>query len=209
MADPVERERGLTMAASVARRGGLIVLPVETSYAVGTDPFNTAGVERLRAAKGRSGPAPVPVLIPGLRTVDGLCRHVSDDLRALARACWPGPLTLVAPASPALSWDLGDHGTVMLRVPLHPVALELVRRTGPLAATAANGPGAPPPSTVDEALAQLGGRIEVALDAGPRVAGPASDIVDVTAEQPRLVRAGAYGVDRLRAVVPGLVITDP
>jgi tRNA threonylcarbamoyl adenosine modification protein (Sua5/YciO/YrdC/YwlC family) len=206
--DVVERERGLTMAASVARRGGLIVLPVETSYALATDAFSQPGIERLRAAKGRGGSGPVPVLIPGLRTADGLCRVVSETMRELARAFWPGPLTVVAPASQALGGALGTHGTVMLRVPLHPVALELLARTGPLVATAANSPGAAPPSTVAEALGQLGGRVEVALDAGARPTGAASDIVDVTGPVPRLVRSGAFGAERIRAVLPDLEIAE-
>jgi tRNA threonylcarbamoyl adenosine modification protein (Sua5/YciO/YrdC/YwlC family) len=203
--DPVERERGLTMAASVVRRGGVVVLPVEATYAVATDPFSSAGIDRLLAAKGRARPVPIPVLVPSLATLDGLCHRTTDELKALARAFWPGPLTLIATAAPSLSWDVGTPGTVMVRVPLHPVALELLRRTGPLAATSGNTVGGVPPANVEDALAQLGNAVEVALDAGPRSPLPSSSIVDVTGATPVLVREGELSLERLRTVVPELV----
>jgi tRNA threonylcarbamoyl adenosine modification protein (Sua5/YciO/YrdC/YwlC family) len=115
-------------------------------------------------------------------------------------------LTLVVQHAPSLSWDLGDaRGTVAVRMPLHPVALELLAVTGPMAVSSANVSGRPPALTVDDAREQLAESVEVYLDGGPVMVGVASTIVDITAEIPRVLRAGAVSVDALRAVVPDLV----
>jgi tRNA threonylcarbamoyl adenosine modification protein (Sua5/YciO/YrdC/YwlC family) len=206
-ADPQERERGLVMAASVVRRGGLVVLPVESSYAVATDPFRDAGIAALLASKGRAPGTPVPILVPSVATLDGILERVTPSIAALTRAFWPGALTLVARSARSLSWNLGGTpGTVTVRMPLHPVALELLGRSGLLAVMAANGPGQAPPTVCADALDQLGGTIEVALDAGPRSETAPSSIVDVTGEIPVLVREGVVGLDALKSVVPDLEV---
>ena len=112
-------------------------------------------------------------------------------MRALAEAFWPGGLTLVVPRQRTLSWDLGDtHGTVAVRMPLHPVALELLERTGPMAVSSANRTGEPPRRHRLEALDQLGDAVTIYLDAGPAGSGVPSTIVDGTTPVPRLVRRG-------------------
>lgn len=205
--DPLERERGLVMAASVVRRGGLVVLPVESSYALATDPFRVTGVAALLASKGRPSGTPVPIMVPSAATLDGILDRVTPPIAALTRAFWPGALTLVARSARSLSWELGGTpGTVTVRMPLHPVALELLGRSGLLAVMAANGPGQAPPVDCAAALDQLTGTIEVALDAGPRSDAAPSTIVDVTGEVPVLVREAAISAEALRAVVPELEV---
>lgn len=205
MADPQERERGLVMAASVVRRGGLVLLPVESSYALAADPFRAAGVAALLASKGRAAGTPVPIMVPSVATLDGICARVTPAMAALTRAFWPGPLTLVARSAPSLTWHLGGTpGTVTVRMPLHPVALELLGRAGLLAVMAANGVGQAPPLTCADALDQLSGTIEVALDAGPRGKLPMSSIVDVSSGAAVLVREGAVDAQALKRVVPDL-----
>jgi tRNA threonylcarbamoyl adenosine modification protein (Sua5/YciO/YrdC/YwlC family) len=207
MRDPLDRQRGLVMAASVVRRGGLVVLPVESSYAVATDPFHVAGVAALLASKGRPSGTPVPIMVPSAATLDGVLERVTPAISALTRAFWPGALTLVARSARSLSWELGGTpGTVTVRMPLHPVALELLGRSGLLAVMAANGSGQAPPMTCVEALDQLGGAIEVALDAGPRALTAPSSIVDVTGAVPVLVREAAVSADALASVLPELVV---
>jgi tRNA threonylcarbamoyl adenosine modification protein (Sua5/YciO/YrdC/YwlC family) len=205
--DPLERERGLVMAASVVRRGGLVVLPVESSYAVATDPFREAGIAALLASKGRAPGTPVAIMVPSAATLDGILERVTPTISALTRAFWPGDLTLVARSARTLSWGLGGTpGTVTVRMPLHPVALELLGRSGLLAVMAANGPGLDPPRACTDALDQLTGTIEVALDAGPRRQSPPSSIVDVTGEVPVLVREAAISAEALLAVAPDLEV---
>ncbi len=201
-----DREAGLQGAAAAARRGDLVVLPTETVYGLATDAFSHRGLDAMRAAKGRGRDLPVPVLVPRPRTVDGLVYKFGDAGRDLVEAFWPGPLTIVARAQPSLTWDLGEsNGTVSLRMPLHPVALELLRETGPLAVTSANRAGLPAPTTADEARDQLGDDVWIYLDAGPCPPGETSTVVDVTGEVARVVRAGAMPFELLREVVPDLL----
>ncbi len=116
-------------------------------------------------------------------------------------AFWPGGLTMVAAVQPSLQWDLGETGgTVAVRMPLHPVALELLRATGPMAVSSANRSGQPPATTCDEAVEQLGESVSVYLDGGPSGDPVPSTIVDVTGEVPRLLRLGAVTAEALREV---------
>ncbi|MDQ1643274.1 MAG: L-threonylcarbamoyladenylate synthase [Actinomycetota bacterium] len=210
MADPVERETGLEVAANAVRRADLVVLPTDTVYGLGTDAFSPEGVEELLAAKGRGRDMPVPVLVGSPGTLAGIATDLSDAARALVEAFWPGGLTLVCQAQPSLQWDLGDtRGTVAVRMPLHPVAIELLTATGPMAVSSANRTGMAPPADVDEAIAQLGDAVSVYLDGGPSGAAVASSIVDVTGDLPRLLRAGALSASTLREVVPDLVVDQP
>ncbi|WP_239332946.1 L-threonylcarbamoyladenylate synthase [Frankia sp. CiP3] len=200
--DPGQRAAGLEAAVRSVRHGRLVVLPTDTLYGVGADAFDQVAVRALLAAKGRGRDMPVPVLVGSWRTLDGLVERVTEPVRDLVRAFWPGGLTLVVPYAPSLSWDLGDaRGTVAVRMPLHPVAIELLGRTGPMAVSSANISGQPPATTVDDAMAQLGDSVEVYLDGGPCSAGIASTIVDCTGEIPRVLRTGAVGMAALREVL--------
>ena len=145
---------------------------------------------------------PVPVLVGSWSTVDGLVLGVPASARALIEAFWPGGLSLVLRHAPSLSWDLGDtRGTVMLRMPLHPVALELLREVGPMAVSSANRSGLPPATTIGQAREQLADRVGVFLDGGP--AGQvASTIVDLTADHPVVLREGAVSAAAM-IIAPG------
>lgn len=199
------RRTGARLAADAVGRGEVVVLPTDTVYGVGADAFDAAAVAKVLAAKGRGRSMPPPVLVPSVRTLDGLAADLTDDARELVAAFWPGPLTLVCHAQPSLRWDLGDTaGTVALRMPLHRVALELLTLTGPLAVTSANRTGFTPATTCDDAVGQLGEAVSVYLDAGTSPSLLASTIVDVTSEVPRVLRVGALSVERLRTVVPGV-----
>lgn len=201
-ADPVTRRSGLEAAARTARSGNLVVLPTDTVYGIGADAFNAAAVRALLAAKGRGPDMPVPVLVGSWNTIDGLVLAVPPVARTLIEAFWPGGLSLVVEHAPSLRWDLGDsHGTVMLRMPLHPVALDLLRMVGPMAVSSANRSGHPPATAVDQAVEQLGDRVDVYLDGGPAPIGVASTVVDVTGPVPRVLREGAVTIERLREVV--------
>lgn len=201
-ADPVARRAGLEAAAHAARSGNLVVMPTDTVYGIGADAFNAAAVRALLAAKGRGPDMPVPVLVGSWTTIDGLVMAVPPVARTLIEAFWPGGLSLVIEHAPSLSWDLGDaKGTVMVRMPLHPVALDLLRLVGPMAVSSANRSGSPAATTVDDATSQLGDDVSVYLDGGPSPIGVASTVVDLTAEVPRVLRAGAVSTDRIREVI--------
>jgi L-threonylcarbamoyladenylate synthase len=200
-----ERTRGIEQAGQAARRGQLVVLPTDTVYGLGCDAFSSSGVRSLLAAKGRGRDMPVPVLVGSPRTLDGLAATLTQQVRDLVEAFWPGPLTVVCRQAPSLVWDLGDtRGTVAVRMPLHPVAIELLRAVGPMAVSSANKSGQPPAMTLDEAVEQLGDAVDVYLDGGPCTSALPSSIVDVTGPVPVLLREGVLDADTIRAVAPGL-----
>ncbi|MCG6498639.1 L-threonylcarbamoyladenylate synthase [Kitasatospora sp. A2-31] len=204
-ADAGDRATGLREAASAIRRGELVVLPTDTLYGVGADAFSPDAVAALLAAKGRGRNMPSPVLVGSPTTLHGLVTDFSEQAWELVDAFWPGGLTLVARHQPSLRWDLGEtRGTVAVRMPLHPVAIELLNTTGPLAVSSANKTGGPSPATCDEAQQQLGDAISVYLDGGTADHATASSIVDVTGKVPVLLRAGAISAEQLREVVPDL-----
>ncbi|MGE5763556.1 MAG: L-threonylcarbamoyladenylate synthase [Mycobacterium leprae] len=208
-ADPTRRAEGLRVAVAAVRRGELVVMPTDTVYGVAVDAFSPSAVDALLAAKGRGRDLPVPVLVAAMRTLDALADRLPAVARALVEAFWPGALTVVCHSQPALAWDLGEtRGTVAVRMPAHPLALELLAETGPLAVSSANRTGGSPATTATEARAALGTSVAVYLDAGPSADSLPSSIVDVTGPRPRLLRAGALAVSRLREVAPDLEVVD-
>jgi tRNA threonylcarbamoyl adenosine modification protein (Sua5/YciO/YrdC/YwlC family) len=208
--DPEQRSAGLKAAVDAVRRGELVVLPTDTVYGIGAEAFSPAAVTELLAAKGRGRDMPPPVLVGTVRAATALVEELSDAGRDFIEEFWPGGLTLVCRVNRTLSWDLGDtRGTVAVRMPLHPVALDLLKETGPLAVSSANISGMPAATTADEAEDQLGDSVAVYLDGGPATGGVPSSIVDLTGLVPRLLRGGAIPVDRLNAVAAVTAITDP
>ena len=186
-----DRDRGVEAAVDAVKRGDLVVLPTDTVYGLGADAFKPWAVTALLEAKGRDRQMPPPVLVGTRATLDGLVFNLPDTARDLVEAFWPGALTIVVEHAPSLQWDLGDlDGTVAVRMPLHPVALEVLRETGPMAVSSANRSGLPPATTVEQAREQLADRVSVFLDGGP--AGEmASTIVDLTGADPLVLREGA------------------
>ncbi|HEU5107849.1 MAG TPA: L-threonylcarbamoyladenylate synthase [Micromonosporaceae bacterium] len=200
-----DRQRGIDAAVEAVRNGELVVLPTDTVYGIGADAFTAYAVTSLLNAKGRGRDMPLPVLVGSRHTLDGLVYTLPPVARDLVEAFWPGALTIVVEHAPSLQWDLGDTGgTVAVRMPLHPVALEVLRETGPMAVSSANKTGRPPANTADEAREQLGYAVRVYLEAGPAPDTVPSTIVDVTGEVPTLLREGALPVEKLRDVVPDL-----
>jgi L-threonylcarbamoyladenylate synthase len=190
-ADAAQRPIGIASAISALKGGRLVVLPTDTVYGIGADAFDGAAVAALLSAKGRGRDMPVPVLVGSWHTIDGLVYSVPESARQLIRAFWPGALSLVVQQAPSLQWDLGDAaGTVMLRMPLHPVAIELLREVGPMAVSSANISGHAAAVTAADARDQLGDLVEVYLEAGPSAQGSASTIVDLTGAQPKVLREG-------------------
>ena len=199
------RERAVTAAASAVKRGELIVLPTESTYGISADPFSPAGIARLREAKGIGMYAPIGILVGSPRTVNGIASGVSAQGRALIEAFWPGELTLVVREQPTLAWSMGgEDGVISVRMPLHPVALDVLAKTGPLAVTGAQRAGATASRTCDQAQEQFGDDVTVYLEAGPSGDGPPSTIVDITGDVPILLREGAFGLDSLRQVCADL-----
>ncbi|GAA0462722.1 L-threonylcarbamoyladenylate synthase [Streptomyces stramineus] len=207
--DATDRKTGLREAVAAVRRGELVVLPTDTVYGIGADAFSRDAVGDLLEAKGRGRGMPSPVLVGSPNTLHGLVTDFSEQAWELVDAFWPGALTLVANHQPSLTWDLGEtHGTVAVRMPLHPVAIELLTEFGPMAVSSANLTGHPAPQTCDAAQEMLGDSVSVYLDGGTTPADVPSSIVDVTGKVPVLLRAGAVSAEQLREVVPDLEVAN-
>lgn len=187
-----DRTAGLAAAAGEIRSSRLVVFPTDTVYGIGCDAFNPNAVNALFDAKGRGRNMPLSVLVGSWTGVDGLVLSVPGRARDLIEAFWPGGLSIVLPHAPSLAWDLGDtRGTVMIRMPLHPVILELLQEVGPIAQSSANATGKRPATTIHEAREQLGETASVYLDGGPAGEAVASTILDLTSDTPRMLREGA------------------
>lgn len=207
--NPESREEALAAAVDAVRDGELIVLPTDTVYGIGADAFTPDAVEALLEAKGRGRDTPPPVLIGDHAVLLALAVDVPDYVEELTDELWPGPLTLILTAQPSLTWDLGDtRGTVALRMPEDEVALELLRRTGPLAVSSANRHGKPAAQSVLDAATQLGDSVSVYLDGGPARIGESSTILDTTITPAEIVRQGALSKERIIEVV-GDIFTSP
>jgi L-threonylcarbamoyladenylate synthase len=209
---PSELLTGMRLARAAIGRGALVVIPTDTVYGIAADAFNPAAVQALLDAKGRTRSSPPPVLVPGVATLDALAESVSQPVRDLVDAFWPGGLTVIVPARSSLAWDLGDtRGTVALRQPSDPIALELLTEVGPLAVSSANLTGEPAATTASLALESLGDSIEVYLDGGA-TDSVTSTIVDASSFGTdgiiRVVRHGAVSEEQLRAVLGDVLASD-
>ncbi len=208
-ADADQRTEGLAAAAAAVLRGELVVLPTDTVYGIGADAFSPAAVRSLLAAKGRGRDMPPPVLVGTVRAASALVEDLGPYGQVLIDEFWPGGLTIICRAARSLAWDLGDtRGTVAIRMPEDQVALDLLQETGPMAVSSANLTGSPAARTAAEARDQLADAVSVYLDGGPSVGGVASTIVDLTGNQPRLLRRGAVSIGRLREVAAVVVGAD-
>lgn len=205
-------------ARTTIARGELIVLPTDTVYGVGADAFSPAAVKRLLEAKGRGRNQPPPVLVGTTDAMRALVAEVPGEVTALVERFWPGALTIVLPAQPSLTWDLGDtKGTVAVRMPDNVIARELLQETGPLAVSSANLTGQLAANTVAEAQNMLAESIGVYLDGGQAGAGVSSTIIDATqlvtaTEGDRIVRVlreGGVSRAQLREVLGDVLEPDP
>src|SRR5262245_12966197 len=180
-------------AARCLRAGGLVAFPTETFYGLGAAALDPRAVDGVFRAKGRPADKPLLVLVGSIAMAESVVAEIPPRARRLMDRHWPGPLTLILAARPALPPALtASTGTIGLRIPGHAVAAALVRAAGcPVTAPSANPHGAPSPRTAEEVLAGLGGRVDLVLDGGPTAGGPPSTLLDLTSPRPRLVRPGA------------------
>jgi L-threonylcarbamoyladenylate synthase len=201
---------GVREAARCLARGGLIVFPTETVYGLGADAGSSEAVARVFAAKGRPANNPLIVHVCSPDDTTLLAREVDARARALMDAFWPGPLSLIfrrtARIAPEVSCGLD---TVAIRMPDHPVALALIRQSGvPVAAPSANTSGRPSPTRAEDALADLQGRVDYVLDAGPCPVGVESTVLDITGPVAVVLRPGGVTVEQLRAVIGEVRLLD-
>jgi L-threonylcarbamoyladenylate synthase len=205
--DRIDIDRhALDDAVQAVRNGGIVAMPTDTLYGLGVDPFRVDAVERVFQLKGRSTDKALPLIAADAGQVNDYLGALSPMAARLALRFWPGPLTLLIPATSSLAPQVsGGAGTVGVRVPAHRVARALCDACGPLTATSANTSGEAPSADPDQIARMLGEGIDVLVDAGATPGGPPSTIVDTTGAEPVLVRAGAIAWDQIQACLDDTV----
>ncbi|HTK09556.1 MAG TPA: L-threonylcarbamoyladenylate synthase [Ktedonobacteraceae bacterium] len=210
--DPIHPDSAIIdYAASLLHRGELVVFPTETVYGLGADALQVAAVEAIFAAKGRPFHDPLIVHIADIEELDELVVSISETARLLAQTFWPGPLTLILPASARVSSRVTAHlPTVAVRMPRHPVAHALIQATGsPIAAPSANRFMHVSPTTAQHVWQDLAGRVPLILDAGPCTVGVESTILDLSKPVPTILRPGGISLEALRTLLPEVQAPQP
>lgn len=194
----------LKIAANVLGSGGIVAFPTETVYGLGANALSEKSVAKIYEAKGRPSDNPLIVHIAKKESLFELVRQVPDFLPALIERFWPGPLTIVLKKSSIVP-DIITAGldTVAVRMPSHPVALELIRLSGiPVAAPSANLSGRPSPTCAQHVIEDLDGRVDVIIDAGKCDVGLESTVLDLSSISPVILRPGGISFEELNEVIP-------
>ena len=196
-------EHKLDAALRTLREGGVIAIPTDTLYGLAADASNPDAIERVFAIKERPDGLALPVLLASPAQLAMVAAEVPPQVKVVAEAFWPGPLTLIVKRTRCLPPRLtAGQPTVAVRVPAHPVPRELARKLGrPITGTSANISGAADPRTLDELREQVGGRVDLVIEEGPSPAGTASTIVDVSGDEPKLIREGAVPFEEIAALL--------
>jgi L-threonylcarbamoyladenylate synthase len=185
-------------ALQILRNGGLVAFPTDTVYGVGALAFDGKAVESIYIAKNRPIEKAIPVLIADAADMEKVGTNIPAIAYQLAARFWPGPLTCIIPKKPTLPESVSATDTVGVRVPDHKAAHALLRAAGPMAVTSANISGQPSPSTAQEVLAQLGGRIDLIIDGGTTPGGVPSTLVDCTGKELKILREGPISLQEIR-----------
>ncbi len=210
MTTSVEQEQ-ISKACQLLRNGDLVAFPTETVYGLGADASNTASLRKLYAAKGRPTDHPVIVHLHSVDQIADWAKHVPECLELLAKNFWPGPLTVVLPKADHVSLLVtGGQDTVALRIPSHPVALQLLKAFGGgLAAPSANKFGRISPTRAEDVTQEFGDEVAMVLDGGACQVGIESTILDLSGDQLRILRPGMIEAADLQAVSGLEIVTMP
>ena len=197
------QSRLIAEAAEIIRRGGVIAYLTDTLYGLGADAFNTMAVQKVFALKSRSEEKALPVIIGNRAMLSKLVLEISSDAEKLIKIFWPGPLSLILPANPAVPGVLhGDSKRIAVRLPSCAVARELaIVSGGALTATSANRSGEAAAQTAEGVHAALSGGIDMIVDSGPATETRPSTLLDMTQSPPRLLREGAVSAEKINAVI--------
>jgi len=191
----------LPRALAYLKSGELVAFPTDTVYGLGTSAFNPLSIDKLFVVKGRDTAKAIAVLIGEPSALKQVAAKMTGVAEQLAERFWPGPLTLVVPRHPNLPDNLSPLSTIGVRMPNHPVSLELLRQSGPLAVTSANLSGQPSTITARQVSSQLSGRLPLIIDGGQTPGGQPSTVVDCTGSELVILRSGPLSLHDLKSAL--------
>lgn len=200
----------LEKASQILNTGGLVAFPTETVYGLGGDALSPEAAKKIYEAKGRPSDNPLIVHIADINSLYDIADEVNDKALALAEAFWPGPLTMIFSKKSKVPFSTtGGLNTVAVRMPSHPVALELIRQSGIyIAAPSANTSGRPSPTKAEHVIEDLQGKVDMIIDGGQVGIGIESTIIDISGEKPMILRPG-YITKAMMEEIIGEVSVDP
>ena len=191
----------IKMAKDIIQEGGLIAFPTDTIYGLAADPFNPDALKKIYQAKERSQEKALPVLIANLFQLKQFVPFVSEQIKRLAQAFWPGPLTLVMDKKTDLPSELSTYPTIGIRMPNLDFTLRLLCATGPLATTSANISEEGNTTTAEKVFSQLNDRVDLILDGGQTPGMTASTVLDVSQSNLRILRPGPISLEDIQAAL--------
>ncbi|MDE0042013.1 MAG: L-threonylcarbamoyladenylate synthase [Candidatus Poribacteria bacterium] len=188
----------LNQAVQLLRDGGVVAFPTDTVYGVGVDPLQPEAVRKLYRIKGRPDNKPIAILVGSIEDVERVAQTPSGNFSRLAERFWPGGLTLIVEARDLPPEITAGGSTVGVRMPNHPLTLELLRGFGgPIATTSANRSGEPPATSAEEVGAQLGDCVNLIVDGGDTITKVASTVLNLSMSPPQILRQGAISEESL------------
>ena len=199
---PFDSDHAIETAISILADGGLIAFPTDTVYGVACDLWNSEAIEKVFTAKGRSKDKPLPILVGEKEQLSQITElsQINPNTITLLKHFWPGAMTVIMPKQASIPENLSPFDTIGVRMPNHSRLLELLKKTGPLAVTSANLSGQDNPTTAEEVLTQLGGRIDLILDGGKTRSGIPSTVISSTPDGFNILRQGAITEDQIKAL---------
>jgi len=196
----IDHHQSLFRAAEIIESGGIIAFPTDTVYGIGVSAFNADAIEKIYQVKGRAKEKAIPILMGDQTELIKITPPPGERVQKIMAAFWPGALTLILPLLAELPANLSNTGTIGVRVPDHNLSQELLRLTGPLAATSANLSGQESALSAQEVSKNLGGKLDLILDGGKSQGGVASTVLDCTGEQPTVLREGPISWQQIKLI---------
>ncbi len=198
---PAENPESINSAITLFRDGEIVAFPTDTVYGLGADPFQASGIIKLFEAKGRDSNKAIAILIGSVEQANLVTDHMTEMAVRLCEAFWPGGLTVIVPRKNTLPELISNTDRVGIRMPNHPVALQMLKTFGPLATTSANLSGKPDAVTAKDVYDQLCNRVPLILDGGKCHGGVPSTVIDCSGSEPVILREGPITSEQIFKVL--------
>jgi len=198
---PIDQPKSLSLAADIIKSGGVIAFPTDTVYGIGASAINQEAIDKLYQIKGRAQEKAIPILLADLEELSQITPTPGEMVGVIMEKFWPGALTLILPRLAGLPSNLSPTQTVGIRIPDFALTRELLRHTGPLAATSANLSGQESAHNAEEVRENLSGKIDLILDGGISPGGVASTVLDCTKAEPLILRTGPISCQEIIRVI--------